>query len=214
MRIEFSVENFLSIKERVILNMVASEDDSVDANTIVSDYQHRLLKSAVIYGANVSGKTNVLRALETMVDLVLNAHKTQKGDELAVTPFKLDMDYHGKHSKFEVVFLIDDVEHVYGFSVDADRVYEEYLYYHEGDTKHLTFERKNSNEFTFSDDHEEQEVLSKRTLENALYLSIATQFNYEKTSRVFQWFKDTVKGRNRYEPSWLERTYGKRIHRG
>ncbi|MGZ4111045.1 MAG: AAA family ATPase, partial [Tumebacillaceae bacterium] len=184
-------------------SMVASEDDASLENTTCSTNPHTLLKSATIYGANASGKTNVLRALETMVDLVLNAHKIQKGDELSVTPYKLDMQCHGKPSKFEIVFLIDDVEHVYGFSVDSKRVYEEYLAYHQNDKEYLIFDRKNSDEFTFSDDQVEQSVLSKRTLENALYLSIATQFNYEKTSKVFQWFKETIKVETDTElPGW------------
>ena len=64
MLIEFSIENFRSIKEKVTLSMVATKDSSLDGNLIKNVLNDdSLLKSAVIYGANASGKTNVLMAL-------------------------------------------------------------------------------------------------------------------------------------------------------
>lgn len=76
MLIEFSVENFLSIKERVTLSMVASKDTSHENNLIKdTDGKLNLLKSAAIYGANASGKTNVLKALKFFSYFIGTSHE-------------------------------------------------------------------------------------------------------------------------------------------
>ena len=74
MLIEFSVENFLSIKERVTLSLLASTDKSLDNNLIKTDVlkKDNLLRSAVLYGANASGKTNVLLALDFLNHLPIH----------------------------------------------------------------------------------------------------------------------------------------------
>ena len=68
MLIQFSVENFLSIKEKVVLSLLASKDNE-HPNHLIADETNRYLKSAVIYGANASGKSNVLNAFWLIVDV-------------------------------------------------------------------------------------------------------------------------------------------------
>ena len=71
MLVEFSVENFLSFNERVTFSMLASDDNAHEnSNVIVLDDGTRLLKSAVIYGANASGKSNLLTAMSFMSSFV------------------------------------------------------------------------------------------------------------------------------------------------
>jgi len=194
MLIEFSVENFRSIKEKVTLSMVASSDRSLENNLIESDVlkKDKLLKSAVLYGANASGKSNVLLALNFLEDLVTESHKYQKGDKIDCSPFKLDAEYISKPSKFEVVFIEKNIKYIYGVSVTYEKIVSEYLYYYPKGKKALIFERSKTNDYKFSTDQKTQEFISERTLENVLYLSKSTQENFSKTSEAFNWFKDTL----------------------
>jgi len=110
--VEFALANFRSIKEEMRLSLVASPDKRLeDSNVAVQELAHgvrpiRLLRSAAIYGANASGKTNLLRGLRAMHDIVLSSSSNL--DQLPVTPFR--------PSWFEVVCIVDGVRYQYGFS--------------------------------------------------------------------------------------------------
>lgn len=194
MLVYFTVENYLSYKDKVTLNMVSSSDRSLPANQINLDQEGKnsLLKIAAIYGANASGKTNLIRALGFLRDLVLTSH--QKGDIIDTSPFKLDEQSEKSPSHFEVSFIAKDIKYVYGLSVDKNVIHKEYLYSYPRGRKSVIFERWDTDSYRFTKDKEEQETLSKRTLPNQLYLSTATQWNYAGTANVFDWFKHTLKG--------------------
>jgi len=212
MLIEFSVENFLSFKDRVTLSLEASRDTELPRNVIESAQgtDLRLLKSAAIYGANASGKSNLLKALRVMAHFLSYA-----------VPFKLDANCLTRPSSFEIVFLFNGVRYLYGFSTDASRVYEEWFYSYPKNHKRLLFERSRSvssdisgNAFTLLEASEEgytlPEVpdddftfgmhwkgeakrLAKMTRGNALFVSVASQFNHPLAKIVTNWFKETVK---------------------
>jgi len=195
MLIEFSIENYRSIKEKVTLSMVATKDKSLGNNLIKTDVlkNEGLLKSAVIYGANASGKTNVLLALNFLTRLVKNSHNHQKGHGINFNPFKLDKKYVSKPTKFELIFIKDKVKYLYGLSFNNEKVIEEYLHSFPKGRQSLIFDRKNTHTYKFTLDKKNQEFISKRTLANMLYLSKATQENYKPTSVAFDWFKDCLK---------------------
>lgn len=195
MLIEFSVENFRSIKEKVTLSMVSSSDKSLDNNLIKTDELKKdsLLRSAVIYGPNASGKSNVIIAFNFLAHLVMTSHKNQKDAKINVSPFKLDKEYLSKPCKFEVIFIKNRNRYVYGVSVTSDKIIDEYLYYYPKGRKSIIFERLNTNDFYFTIDNKDQEFLKKRTLDNVLYLSNSTQLRYEKSFEAFDWFKDNLR---------------------
>ena len=190
MLIEFSVENFRSIKEKVTLSMVASGYKELEENVISlkKPKEMRLLKSAVIYGANASGKSNVVRAFEFMVYFIRISHKMQINTPIDIHPFMLDEEYEKKESSFEITFIHKGVLYVYGFSVNKKRVTREYLYFYPKLKRNIIFERK-MDKFKFTKDIALQNKISERTLPNALYLSISTQMNYERTRDAFEWFE-------------------------
>ncbi|KPQ44509.1 MAG: hypothetical protein MPEBLZ_00876, partial [Candidatus Methanoperedens nitroreducens] len=154
MLIEFSVENFRSIKEKVTLSMVSSSDKSLDNNLIKTDVLKKdsLLRSAVIYGPNASGKSNVILAFNFLVHLVMTSHKNQKDAKINVSQFKLDKEYLSKPSKFEVVFIKNETRYVYGVSATSEKIIDEYLYYYPKGHKAIIFERSNTNNFNFTID--------------------------------------------------------------
>ena len=188
MLIQFSVENYLSLKEKVVLSMLASNDTEHSDHLIPSQKKESYLKTAVIYGANASGKSNVLNAFWFMVNYVLTSHEKQLHKLIDRSPFKFDKTTLEKPSDFEVIFTVDDIRYAYGFSVTDKEVVEEYLYYYPNGRQAIIFERRNTNEYRFTVDVEEQMTLRDRTSANKLYLSVASNWNYKKVVPVFEWF--------------------------
>jgi AAA15 family ATPase/GTPase len=195
MLIEFTVENFRSIKNEITFSLVASSDNSLDKNLIEKKTlkKDRLLKSAVIYGANASGKSNVLLAFGFLKRFVVSSHEYQKGNKIRFEPFMLDKKCLKKPTKFEIVFIKNDIKYIYGLSYTSEKVIEEYLYYYPSGRKALIFERKKTNHYNFTIDEKEQKFISERTLDNVLYLSSSTKLNYKKTSEAFEWFLENLK---------------------
>jgi AAA15 family ATPase/GTPase len=195
MLIEFSVENFKSIKDRITFSLVATKDDSLQSNLITAEELKgdSLLKSAVIYGANASGKTNVLASLVALRSLVISSHKYQKGEKIPFFPFRLDKEYTSKPTKYAVVFIKNKIKYVYELSFNSNQILEENLYYYPHDKRAIIFERDEndlSKKYDFTIEESLQKTISERTLSNMLYLSKATQENFDKVSDVFDWFKN------------------------
>ena len=175
--------------------MLASADEALENNTIVSKaiQKHRLLKMAVIYGPNASGKTNTLYAFDNLRRLVLSSHLFQKGNKMGHVPFMLDEKWADKPTEYEVSFIKNNIRYKYGLSYNNERVISEFLYYYPKGRRSIIFERNlNGKDWLFNVDKKEQELCSKQTLENTLYLSRSTQLNYSKTAEAFAWFRDNI----------------------
>ena len=187
MLIQFSVENYLSIKDKVVLSLLASKDTEHSEHLII-DGNKNYLKSSVIYGANASGKSNVLNAFWFMVNYVLTSHNQQVHKSIDRTPFKFDRETPARPSSFEVIFTANGIRYAYGFSVTDKAVTDEYLYYYPNGRQALIFERKDTTDFHFTVDVDEQNTLKERTSANKLYLSVASNWSYSKVIPVLEWF--------------------------
>ena len=187
MLIQFSVENYLSIKDKVVLSLLASRDNEHPEHLIL-DGNKNYLKSAVIYGANASGKSNVLNAFWFMVNYVLTSHNQQVHKAIDRIPFKFDKETPARPSSFEVIFTANGIRYAYGFSVTDKAVVEEYLYYYPNGRQAIIFERKDTTDFRFTVDIDEQNTLKERTSANKLYLSVASNCSYVKVIPVLEWF--------------------------
>ena len=133
MLIEFKVANFRSIREEQTFSLVAGNADK-ELNSCVIDRELpglsgvRFLKGAAIYGANASGKSNLLSAIQFVAQFVRHsAIKLQPGDPTGAEPFKLDQASAALPSTFEITFVAEGVRFVFGFSATRSRVTEEYL---------------------------------------------------------------------------------------
>ena len=191
MLIELGIENFRSIKNKITLSMVATTDKSLE-NNLIQDIltKNILLKSAAIYGANASGKSNVIMSLNFLKYLVTNSHKFQRDGQIPFFPFKFNEEK--KPTKIEVVFIQNKIRYHYSLSFDNEKIIEEFLYYWPKKTKKMIFQRKNTNEYEFGTDKKLQTAIKDRTLPNVLYLSKATQDACEKTAEAFKWFNEQL----------------------
>lgn len=189
MLIEFEVGNFLSFREPVRLSMVAAAPiKEFRADNVFAAGRYRLLKSAVVYGANASGKTNLLSAFVRMRWLVLNSSReTQASEPIDVMPFKLDSDTEGKPSRFEATFLADGVRYRYGFEVDRKRVHAEWLFEAKKVAEIALFLRRQEG-IDVQPGFKEGNGIEPRTRDNALFLSVVAQFNGPIATRILEWF--------------------------
>ena len=192
MLIQFSVENFRSFKDKVVFSMLASKDVAHPESVVLFGEKNRFLKSCVVYGANASGKSNLLSALWFMVSYVLSSHEKQLNLPTGRIPFKFDADNMKRDTSFEVIFTCDGVKYAYGFSVNDKEVTEEYLYHYPHGRKALIFERTNTTKYRFTTDVDLQQNLKERNSRNKLYLSTAANWNYDKVVPVFNWFSSCL----------------------
>lgn len=202
MLIQFSVRNFRTFKEKATLNLIASNYDKDRESDNISDlniYNLRLLKSAVIYGANASGKSKFIEALMFMKRFAINSSKeSQKGEEIDVEPFKLNLESENQPSEFEVIFLYKKEMFRYGFEVDKNQVVSEWLY-HKPKTKEVELFYREFQKFeTHPRNFPKGATLVREELirNNALLLSVAAQFNDVICENIIDWFKNlkTISG--------------------
>lgn len=186
MLIEFSIENFLSFKDKTTFSMIASSDKELQ-NNFIKINNERILKTTAIYGANASGKTNLFKILSQISSMIRNSNIHAPNTKLPIIPFKLDDESIKKPSSFEVKFLIKDIKYVYGFKADKVNIYEEYLIYYPNNRPVKIFTRTNVNEYIFNvNDNKILNDIKKKNTNNKFFLSTATTWNYDKTEPVYE----------------------------
>lgn len=205
MLVEFSVENYLSFLKKQTLSLVASEDETRLDSTfpMPGSSDMRLVKSAVVYGANASGKSNLLQAISTLKKIVVrSASRMQTGDKFDLQPFRLNSQSQKQPTSFEVIFFQNQIRYEYGVVLDRDRVYEEWLIAFPEDEEQNWFHRQynpdnpeadNGYEWHFDEKLQgENEIIKKFVRPNSLFLSHASQNNHPQLTEIFLWFEDKL----------------------
>ena len=128
MLIDFTVENYKSIKDSITFTMEATAIKDHSEN-IFEDGKKNLLKSAVIYGPNASGKSNLLNAMNFMRDFInYSATEYKQNDTIDVEPFILNSHTENQPSLFETTFVSNEIRYRYGFRLDNNIVHDEWLF--------------------------------------------------------------------------------------
>lgn len=198
MLIEFRTKNFRSLRDEQVLSLVASKDRTLqDTHTVATRLKAApaLLRSAVVYGANASGKSNLIKALQYMRGVVVeSATVIQPGQAFGVQPFRLDGESAGQPTHFEITFLLDSVRYEYGFALTSQRIVSEHLLVYKAFKPQRWFERRFDAE-SGKDVYEfgaalkgPKNVWEGATRANSLFLSMAVQLNSEQLRPVFDWF--------------------------
>lgn len=202
MLIEFNVKNYWSFKESQSISLVPSKyykglEETNCIKTKISSFP-LLLRSAVIYGANASGKTNLLRAMDFVRDFVISSHSQQEGQEIDVDSFSLSKNTNKEPSEFEVIFIEDNIRYQFGFAVNHERVMKEWLYAFPEGRLQTWYERSyqpdnNKDVWNLGGKLKGPKLMWKgATRKNALFLSTAIQLNSEQLKPVFNWFKQKL----------------------
>ncbi|MEC9405724.1 MAG: ATP-binding protein [Pseudomonadota bacterium] len=203
MLIEFSVSNFRSLADKQTLSLVAgSGKEHRETHVFEPDAPGMLalLRAAVIYGPNASGKSNLLLALSAMQQIVENsASGNQADDEIDVDPFAFATEPNGAATEFEVLFVEGGVRYQYGFSTTRTRIESEWLFAFPEGRSQRWFERnvnppEGEQEWYFGPKFAgNKKVWQESTRPNALFLSTAIQLNSDSLKPVFQWFSHRLK---------------------
>lgn len=202
MLVEFRTKNFRSLRDEQVLSLVASTDktllDTHALDTGLKAAPH-LLKSAVVYGANASGKSNLIKALQYMRGVVLESAAMQPGQTFdRLHPFKLDATSGSLPTEFEVTFIIDGVRYQYGFAMNTQRIVSEQLLVYKAFKPQRWFERHFDAEsgkyvYEFGPSLKGAKNLWEgATRPNALFLSMAVQLNSDALRPVFDWFANRL----------------------
>jgi AAA15 family ATPase/GTPase len=194
MLIEFSVENYLSFKDLTTISMVAAKSfkEHMGSNIIQSNSNVTLLKSAIIYGNNASGKSNLLEAMAFMKATVLNSFREalmENGErKFPLQKFVLDTQTEKESSFFEVLFVHHGVKYRYGFELDHDKVIAEWLYHTTSKEVYLFKRELQKIEINKT---ALREGLGKEgdVKENVLFLSLLATLGKETASSIIDWFK-------------------------
>ncbi len=203
MLIEFSVENFKSIRERQTISMVASNyyKELLDENTFEVDSAEefpRLLKTAVIYGPNASGKSSLVEAMTLMDWMVcFSAKESQADDDIDVAPFKLSKESREADTELEISFFEEGVRYQFGFTANAKRVTSEWLYAYPSGHQQKWYQREydaetDSYHYAWSKfflGGRRRTDWKSNTRPNALFLATAIQLNNEQLKPAFNWFR-------------------------
>ncbi len=197
MLLQFSIKNFRTFKEKASLILVASNYDKEtrEFDNINQDakFNLRILKSAVVYGANASGKSKLFEALGFMKHFVITSSKeSQKGDKINIEPFRLNSDSEELPTEFEVVFIHQNVLYRYGFETDKEKIVSEWLYY-KPKTKEIELFYRDGNKYeTHERNFSKGKAVIKEGLvrDNALLVSVSAQFNESTSIAVIDWFKN------------------------
>jgi len=203
MLVEFTVQNYASFNSSQTLSMLASsstkeslnEENTFSINKFGID---RLVKSAAVFGANASGKSNLVSSLNTLKQIVLDSLTTAESDNLElVIPFLIKDDVFDKPSEFEVSFFHKGHLYRYGISIVKDKIDEEWLYWTKTARETLLFQRTGQkikiNQRSFSEakdfiKEKNEEFYLEKTRENVPFISVLAQFNGEKSRNVIDWF--------------------------
>jgi AAA15 family ATPase/GTPase len=191
MLLEFTVGNFSSFKDKKTFSLEAGSI-SEHKDNVVKEGKYKVLRSAVIYGANSSGKSNFIKALKFMVDTVKNSSKLNSTDKLNVQPFLLNTETEKKPSFFEIIFVVSNILEIdkryrYGFEIDNDKIHSEWLYVLTGKSKkEEVYFIRNLEGIGIADVLEEAKGLESKTRDNGLFIALADQFNIDVAKNLMR----------------------------
>lgn len=191
MLLEFRVKNFLSIKDEVCLDLKATNiTDFGDTNLIQTD-RHNILKGAVIYGANSSGKSNLIKAMSTMRRIVFQSFEKSSTSDLNIEPFLLDTISETEPTFFEVTFLLNNIKYRYGFELTNSEIKAEWLMEAKKIAEKYLFVRQDDG-IDVNPQYKEAKDLEEKTRNNALFLAVIDQFNGKLASQIMMWFNNFI----------------------
>lgn len=184
MIINFTVGNYRSFRDKKVLSMEATAIKELNESIIERD-GYKLLPSAVIYGANSSGKSNLLKAIRKFREMISTSSKLNSTDKLNITPFLLNPHTVQEPSYFEIELLINKQIYTYGFTADNQKVYEEWLYVKKGkNKKEICLFGRIEKGIGIGDEYSEGVGLEEKVRDNGLFLSTVDSFNGEIAGNI------------------------------
>jgi len=191
MLIEFTVGNFRSFHKKCTLSLEAQGINEEPKSNVVKIGNYKIVKTAAIYGANSSGKSNLIKAMGAMSSCVLYSVKLNDKDTIKqYEPFLLSTKNENNPTYFEVVFLLDGSRIRYGFEYDSFAIRKEWLFKKDGKTNEKALFLRNKEGIGISIvDFIEGRGYEEKTNDNRLFLSLCAQLGGFTSKKIIEWFQ-------------------------
>jgi uncharacterized protein len=200
MILEIRLSNFFSIKDEVTIDFRAANIKSANAkalkNNIFNQDKSDILKTLIIYGANASGKSNIIKAIRFCNAMVFESHNHNENTIYNFIPFKFE-NFSNKPSTYLIRFVMNDIEYEYSFSMSRTSIIAESLhYYPKGRIKEIfTRDEKRGKtkkeKYTFTDVIKRPFDVAENTSDKTLYISRASQMDRDLAKEIFNYFNKT-----------------------
>ena len=191
MLVEFSVTNHRSIGDKQTLNLTPAPKQKEYPNNVIAEGQFAALNAIAIYGSNASGKSNLLRCISVMDEIVHISSRTSSTTKLPHDPFALKEGYVDKPTEFEIVFVTDEKRYRYGFSYTQSSIVREWLYRKNVGREVPLFLREDDVIDVRSGFQGSKKLIDtavEATRDNALFLSQCDSLNVEEATSIMAWF--------------------------
>jgi len=187
MIIEFTVGNFLSFNEKRTLSFEARGGVSELKDNFFMFEKQKILRSIVLYGANSSGKSNLIKALYGMTESVLSSVKLNETDELHYTPFLLSAVSEKQPTFFEMIFVSKEQKFRYGFEYNATEIVREW-FFEIKKTKEIPLFTRTTKGISVFDNFQEGKGKEIATNNNRLFISLVAQLGGTVSKQILVWF--------------------------
>lgn len=197
----FRLNNIFSFRDETTLDLQAAKIQTEKGKALSGNMfpaaGGQVLKSVSVFGANASGKSNVMKGIHACVDMIRTSHTYNENTIFAVAPFKFD-GYDKNPSSFFVRFIIDGIEYEYSFSMTRTEILTEQLFYYPKGRRSLVFSRNESkgpdkkNIYEFKQAIKRPMDVAANTSRKTLFISRASQMDRDIAKRVFRFFSEDV----------------------
>lgn len=197
----FRLNNIFSFRDETTLDLQAAKIQTEKGKALSGNMfpaaGGQVLKSVSVFGANASGKSNVIKGIKACVDMIRTSHTYNENTIFAVAPFKFD-GYDKNPSSFFVRFIIDEIEYEYSFSMTRTEILTENLFYYPKGRRSLVFSRNESkgpdkkNIYEFKQAIKRPMDVAANTSRKTLFISRASQMDRDIAKRVFRFFSEDV----------------------
>lgn len=191
MLIEFSVSNYRSIGERQVLSLLPATNQKDFLENILEVEGHKALNLIALYGANGSGKSNLLKAIQEFLHIIRRSANRGSTEKLGQDPFLLREGWTELPTIFEMVFCLGEIRYRYGYSYNDKRILKEWLFRKGVGREVSVFQRENDIIDPTSALKGNQKVIDaaiEATRDNALFIATLDTLNLEIAGKIMRFF--------------------------
>ena len=201
MVLRFRLKNVFSFRDEITLDLQAAkiqtEKGKALSGILFTINGEQILKSISMFGANASGKSNVIKGIKACVNMIRSSHTYNENTIFQVAPFKFD-GYDKQPSSFYVRFIIDGIEYEYSFSLTQTEILTEQLYYYPRGRRSLVFTRDETKGPEKTEIYEFRQAIKRpmdvaaNTSHKTLFVSRASQMDRDIAKKVFRFFTEDI----------------------
>jgi len=201
MVLRFRLKNVFSFRDEITLDLQAAkiqtEKGKALSGILFTINGEQILKSISMFGANASGKSNVIKGIKACVNMIRSSHTYNENTIFQVAPFKFD-GYDKQPSSFYVRFIIDGIEYEYSFSLTQTEILTEQLYYYPRGRRSLVFTRDETKGPEKTEIYEFRQAIKRpmdvaaNTSRKTLFVSRASQMDRDIAKKVFRFFTEDI----------------------